>query len=476
MPSPRLNKQSLEAMAATVCIQCPVYNEPDVIYNLLDKVARIRWPQNRLIIQVLDDSTDQTTDMIKDWMARNPELSKCMRHVRRPDREGYKAGNLVYGMNLVEADFFAIFDADFRPNPDYLERMMPYFNADDICAVQARWEFNNRGKSWITLLQSAMLDPHFHIEQTVRSENEYFVTFNGTAGIWRRKAIEDAGGWSYETVTEDLDLCFRAQMRGWRVHYEPSYAVPSELPPTMTAFKAQQMRWTKGTVQVFRKLMLRTLRSNKPWRTKLEATHHLGIGFFHPLLALAAITNLPHAFIQLTSPNLALGGVQLFMCLLTCTATLVYFLLGNYAQYQSKLKTSIAAFFAPIKFTIGFAFSLTTGMASIQGIFEKGGEFVRTPKGVMAINTTANLINKARLQNWLVLATELIVGSANLYFGIMLYNSGYGVAAFFMVFQSLGLLTLGFTTIWERFLMPRAKTVPNTKDPQSNTSKVLLEA
>jgi len=470
-PPAALNEHCKRAMGATVCIQCPVYNEPDVIDALLDKIGRIRWPMERLVIQILDDSNDHTTRLIKEWMIRNPELSSCMRHVRRPNREGYKAGNLVYGMKRVEADFFAIFHADFRPNPDYLERMMPYFDAPEVGAVQARWDFNNRRKSWITLLQSAMLDPHFHIEQTVRCENNYFVTFNGTAGIWRRKAIEDAGGWSYETVTEDLDLCFRAQMRGWRVHYEPSYAVPSELPPTMTAFKAQQMRWTKGTVQVFRKLMLRALRSPKPWPAKLEATHHLGIGFFHPLLAMAAITNLPHTFIQLKSPNLALGGLQLFMCLLTCTATLVYFLMGNYAQYRSKLRTTIAGFFAPLKFTIGFAFSLTTGMASLQGLFEKGGEFVRTPKGAMAISTTASLINKARIRNWIVLAAELGFGAANLCCGIYLYQIGYSVAAFFMALQSFGLLTLALTTVWERFLLPKPVENPSPQNQAEQKKK-----
>lgn len=465
-------------MAAKVCIQCPVYNEPSVIYQLLEKIGRIRWPQSRLTIQILDDSTDQTTEMIQHWMEQNPTLATCMQHVRRPMREGYKAGSLAYGMRLVDADFFVIFDADFRPNPEYLERMMPHFNAKDVGAVQARWEFSNRSKSWITLLQSAVLDPHFHIEQTIRFENGYFMNFNGTAGIWRRTAIEDSGDWTAETVTEDLDLCLRAQIRGWRIHYETEYAVSSELPPTMTAFKTQQIRWTKGTVQVFRKLMLKALKSDKPLKAKLEAIHLLGIGFLHPFVALAAFTNLPHTFIQLKSPNLALGSLQMGMCLLTCSSALIYILLGNYAQYKSKAYTVIATLLAPIQISIGFAFSLTTSLASIQGIFEKGGEFVRTPKGDNAAITTSRLINKAKVKNWLIFFGELSLGTANLYFGIVLYKFGYTVPALFMLLQSFGLLTLSGTTIWERFLLQMLykKRPSNTEKPQKMAPEELIGA
>lgn len=365
-----------------VCVQLPLFNEPLVVEGLLEKVAAIRWPADRLEIQVLDDSTDDTTARIARWLAAHPGEAGRIRHLRRPERRGYKAGALNYGAALSQAQFFAIFDADFLPEPDFLEKLMPHFGDPAVGVVQARWEFANRRASLLTRFQAVFLDAHFVVEQAARHGAGLFFNFNGTAGIWRRAALEHAGGWSDDTVTEDLDLSYRAQMRGWRFVYRGDYAVPSELPESVTAFKSQQRRWTKGGIQVARKQLGLILCSGLPARVKREAAWHLMVGCVHPLLVVFSLLFVPYLvvlgpaqqgwFWALLNPvnMLLLGG-----------GSVVFYVTGQYFRQREWREGLLWLVFAPFVMTFGLAMSVTCTAAVIEGLLTRGGEFVRTPKG-----------------------------------------------------------------------------------------------
>ncbi len=370
--------------APRVCVQCPVYNEPLVIDALLEAVAGIRWPEGRLEIQVLDDSSDATTALIVDWLARHPREAVKFQHVRRARREGYKAGALAHGVSLTDAEFFAIFDADFRPGADFLEALMPHFVAPDVAVVQARWEFANRHASLLTRFQALFLDAHFVVEQTARHTAGLFFNFNGTAGIWRRAALDAAGGWTSDTVTEDLDVSYRAQLLGWRFVYRGDYAVPSELPENISAFKSQQRRWTKGGVQVMRKQLGTILRSGVPARIKREATWHLSVGFIHPLLVAFAVMLVPYfLYVPMASGGSAgwLWFTQPVALVFTFWATIGLYVAGQQLRRGEWLRSLGVVVASPLILSFGLAMSVTNTVAVIEGLCQRGGEFVRTPKG-----------------------------------------------------------------------------------------------
>ncbi|MEM9158835.1 MAG: glycosyltransferase family 2 protein [Verrucomicrobiota bacterium] len=443
---------------ARVCLQCPIYNEPDVIEELLDRVSGIKWPDAYLEIQILDDSDDETTERIERWIGRHPSQARNIIHVRRRERrKGYKAGSLAHGLTLTDAEFIGIFDADFRPEVDFLHQLMPRFADERVAAVQSRWGFNNRMSSWLSIVQAVLLEPHFFVEQTARSDNELFITFNGTAGIFRRRSIEDAGGWSHDTVTEDFDLSCRIQLRREKILYVPEYSVQSELPPSLTAFKAQQFRWTKGTVQTFRKHMLGIFRSDQPLRVKLESLHQLGIGFFHPVLFLATILNAPTFLIQTTTPNVPLGVAQLTMSFLTCGSALTYFFMGQYLHHKSFVKAFGMLMISPLLLSVSMAMCLTTGLASARGAFENGGEFVRTPKGKLAHNASLLWKKSAQLDFLLPLAGEIIIGTGLATFSIFLYSTGRPISGTLFGMQSFGLVLFASTTIQERYLSRKSR-------------------
>ena len=368
------------ATAPLVCVQCPVYNEPLVMEALLDSVAGLRWPADRLEIQILDDSSDETTAITAAWLERHPAVAGRFRHVRRAERSGYKAGALAHGMALTGAEFFAIFDADFRPAPDFLESLMPSFAEPGVGLVQARWEFANRRASLLTRFQALFLDAHFVIEQAARHAAGLFFNFNGTAGIWRRAALEEAGGWTPDTVTEDLDVSYRAQLRGWRFVYHGDYGVPSELPENISAFKSQQRRWTKGGIQVMRKQLLNILRSPVPARIKREATWHLLVGFIHPLLIAFAVLLVPY-FIYAPQSSGWLLPAQPVVLVFTLWATLGFYIAARQLRHGAWIESVYIVLAAPLILSFGLAMSVTNTVAVIEGLCQRGGEFVRTPKG-----------------------------------------------------------------------------------------------
>jgi cellulose synthase/poly-beta-1,6-N-acetylglucosamine synthase-like glycosyltransferase len=285
-----------QAALPFVTVQLPVFNELHTVDRLLDAAAALDYPRDRLEIQLLDDSTDETRHVAGRAVARLRAQGINVAHITREHRQGFKAGALAAGLAKARGELIAIFDADFVPSPDFLERVVPQFDDPDVGCVQTRWGHLNRDFSIFTQIQALGVDGHFVVEQTARSRAGLFINFNGTAGVWRRTCIADAGGWQGDTLTEDLDLSYRAQLRGWRMVYLPEVVVPAELPAQMSAFKQQQARWAQGSIQTAIKLLPSLLRSDQPWTTKLEGAIHLTGYLVHPLMLLVILLTLPMSF------------------------------------------------------------------------------------------------------------------------------------------------------------------------------------
>jgi len=442
-----------------VCVQCPLYNEPLVVEALLEAVTAIRW-NGPLEIQILDDSTDSTPQIIERWLQAHPQAATRVSHIRREKRSGYKAGALAFGMERTNAEFFAIFDADFRPEPDFLEHLIPYFDNPKIGVVQARWEFSNRRSSILTRFQGIFLDAHFVIEQVARSSAGFFFNFNGTAGIWRRAALEDAGGWTPDTVTEDLDASYRAQRLGWKFVYLANYSVPSELPENLTAFKSQQHRWTKGGIQVARKQLGSIFQSDLPGRIKREAFNHLTIGFVHPLLVAFSVLFVPYLYLM-GHVHLAWMWIVVnpVVVLITAGSTVVLYISGQYFRQAQWREGLIVLFTAPLLLAFGLAMSVTCCVAMLEGLLTKGGEFVRTPKGGRAVKSGGMLASlRGRPLFATVIAIELIIGLGMLlgalYFG---HHDMIAIALTLLVKASgfLGLAALSTHDLWPRAVPAR---------------------
>src|SRR5581483_4705383 len=293
-PEPRL----LFTELPIVTVQLPLFNEMYVAARLLDAVALIDYPRDRFEVQVLDDSTDETQAICRAKIAEIAATGIDIKYIHRTDRTGFKAGALANGLKVSRGEFVLVFDADFVPPADILERTIHYFADDKGGMVQVRWDHVNRDYSRLTELQAMMLDGHFVIEHTARYRSGRFFNFNGTAGMWRRSAIEDAGGWSHDTLTEDMDLSYRAQLRGWQFIYLKDVVSPAELPVEMNAFKSQQFRWAKGSIQVAKKLLPAIWRSKVPFNVKLEAFFHLTNNFAYPLLLLLSMLLLPNLLVR----------------------------------------------------------------------------------------------------------------------------------------------------------------------------------
>ncbi len=268
-------KQIPEESLPFVTVQLPIYNEKYVVERLIDQIIKFDYPKDRFEIQILDDSTDDTLDISRRKAEECIALGFDVKHVTRKVRTGYKAGALKEGMKTAKGDFIAIFDADFLPKSDFLQKTLPMFKDKKVGVVQTRWEHINQDYSMITKLQAFQLNVHFTVEQSGRQEGNFMLQFNGTGGIWRRKTIEDAGGWEADTLTEDLDLSYRAQIKGWQIVYLQDVGSPAELPAEMNGLKSQQFRWMKGGAETAKKMLPAVWRSDLPLRTKFHASLHL---------------------------------------------------------------------------------------------------------------------------------------------------------------------------------------------------------
>lgn len=346
-----------------------------VAKRLIDSVAALDWPNEKLHIQVLDDSTDETSVIVEECVCHWLSMGKIISHIRRSDRKGFKAGALSEGLKKTDSLFVAVFDADFLPSPDFLIKTMHNFEDKNVGLVQARWDFINSDFSFLTRLQHILLAPHFEIEHQVRFRRSMFFNFNGTAGIWRREAIEDAGGWESDTVTEDLDLSYRAQIVGWKFIYVNDVTVPSELPATISAFRSQQQRWAKGSVQTARKIIPRILSVNLPFRVKLEAFMHLLANLGWLLGALVTLTLYPTLKARISVGPYQIIWLDIPLFLFSGLSIIFYYF--YYAIKKGKHSLIIVLPLLPA-ITIGLAPSITISV--LKGFFTKGGIFERTPK------------------------------------------------------------------------------------------------
>lgn len=366
---------SVDCTSATITVQLPMYNEQFVAKRIIDATAQLDWPVEHLHIQVLDDSTDETRDIVDSVSAMWRDQGINIEVMRRTERTGYKAGALAEGLRSAEGEFIAIFDADFVPEKDFLRRMLPHFSTPETGMVQARWGFLNRETSWLTRVQGLLLGPHFGIEHQVRNSLGAFFNFNGTAGIWRKRTIVDGGGWEADTVTEDLDLSYRAQLRGWRFKYVDDVVVPSELPITLADFRAQQQRWAKGSIQTARKILPQVLKARQPLLVKLEACAHLLANFGWVCGAVASLTLYPALLGRgpISTAEALLIDLPLF--LLACGAILSYFFCYAYSTTGFRHVRWL-----PLLPLLTLGVSPSLALASISGLFRRGGAFNRTAK------------------------------------------------------------------------------------------------
>ncbi|ABQ25763.1 glycosyltransferase [Geotalea uraniireducens] len=359
----------------SVTVQLPLYNERFVAERLLDAAAGLDWPRERLEIQVLDDSDDDTCRLVDQRAAWWRKQGVAITVVRRTSRDGYKAGALANGLATAHGEYIAVFDADFIPPPDFLHATMPWFRNQDVGMVQTRWSFCNADHSWFTGIQSLLLGPHFSIEHRVRYRQGLFFNFNGTAGVWRRSAIESAGGWQSDTVTEDLDLSYRAQLAGWRFVYREECQVPSELPVTMAALRSQQQRWAKGSIQTARKILPRLLQERLPPAVKIEAMAHLMANIYWLLGMIVMLTLYPAVTWRVGIGLHQVLRIDLPLFLATSGAIMSYFLLYSIRSGSKSLLRHVVLLPA---LTIGLAPSIS--LSVLKGLFRPGGEFERTPK------------------------------------------------------------------------------------------------
>lgn len=367
-----------DASWPVVTLQLPVYNEALVIERLIDACAEINYPRRLLEIQVLDDSTDETVTLaarrVAYWQARGLDIV----HICRTVRTGYKAGALQNGLKIARGEFIAIFDADFIPTPDFLQRLIPAFADPQVGMVQARWAHLNAEGSLLTKIQAFGLDAHFAVEQYVRNQAGCFMNFNGTAGVWRATCIEDAGGWQGDTLAEDLDLSYRAQLKGWQFRYQGGVEVPAELPVDINALRAQQFRWTKGAAETARKVMAKLWKSDQPRRVKWEGTLHLTAHTVFPFVVLAAVLHAP----LLVLSNFDRGPGELYFAIMGfgLLGFVGFFLAQLLAQRALYPDWSRRLWFFPLFMAGSMGMAVNNTRAVFQALRGKPTAFVRTPK------------------------------------------------------------------------------------------------
>jgi cellulose synthase/poly-beta-1,6-N-acetylglucosamine synthase-like glycosyltransferase len=359
-----------------VTIQLPLYNELYVVERLIDAVCAIDYPQDKLEIQVLDDSTDETVEVAAKIVEEKKKLAFDISYIHRENRKGYKAGALKEGLAIAKGKYIAIFDADFIPRKNFLKKTLSFFSDENIGMVQTRWEHLNSNYSVLTKAQALALDGHFVIEQTVRNKAGFFINFNGTGGVWRKECIEDAGNWHSDTLTEDLDLSYRAQLIGWNFIFLKDFTSPAELPSEINALKAQQFRWTKGAIETAKKILPLVWKSKVPLRVKLQSTFHLSNNLVFPFILLVAILNVPLIFIKNSGSHEVYFALMSVFVLAFISTFLFYF----YSQrdVRSDWRKKIVMF--PLFMAGSMGLAVNNSRAVFEGLMNRKSEFVRTPK------------------------------------------------------------------------------------------------
>jgi cellulose synthase/poly-beta-1,6-N-acetylglucosamine synthase-like glycosyltransferase len=418
--------------------------------RLIDAVCKLDYPRELLEIQVLDDSTDETRSVAEQAVRRNAAKGIDITYLHRTDRTGYKAGALEAGMKVAKGEFIAIFDADFIPTTDFLRRTVPFFSDPKVAMVQARWGHINQDYSLLTRIQAILLDGHFVLEHGGRNRSGLFFNFNGTAGVWRREAILTPGGWQHDTLTEDLDLSYRAQLRGWRFVFLPELIAPAEVPVEMNSFKSQQHRWAKGSIQTCRKVLPRLLQSNLPVAVKTEAFFHLTANFNYPLMCVLSVLMAPSMVIRYNMGwyEMLIIDVPLFFA---ATFSVANFYMVCQRElfpdtWTSRLK------YLPFLMSIGIGLCINNARAVLEALFGKdSGEFARTPKyGIERESDDW----QGKKYHQIELAQPLIECALGLYFTITVFyalaNGIYGTLPFLVLFQ-VGFLYTGLLSIVQQF-------------------------
>ena len=431
-----------------VTIQLPLYNEMYVADRLIEAVCAIEYPAGLLEIQVLDDSTDDTCSIAELAVRRFAAQGHDIKYIHRTNRTGYKAGALEEGLKVARGEFVGIFDADFIPTSDFLVKLMPHFVDANVGMVQARWGHINQDYSLLTKIQSILLDGHFVLEHGGRNRAGCFFNFNGTAGVWRRAAISDAGGWQHDTLTEDLDLSYRAQLRGWRFVFVSSLVAPAEVPVEMNSFKSQQHRWAKGSIQTCRKLLPQILRANVPLGVKAEAFFHLTANFNYPLMCVLSILIFPSMVIRYNMGwyEMLLIDVPLFFA---ATFSVCNFYMVCQREIHSDWLTRVK--YLPFLMSIGIGLSINNTRAVFEALFNQQSEFARTPKYRIE-GASDEWVGKKYHQT--VAIQPLIELALGLYFTATVFyalaNQIYGTLPFLMLFQ-IGFLYTGLVSIVQQY-------------------------
>jgi cellulose synthase/poly-beta-1,6-N-acetylglucosamine synthase-like glycosyltransferase len=431
-----------------VTIQLPLYNEMYVADRLIASVCAIDYPRELLEIQVLDDSIDETRGIAELTVRRFAAEGVDIKYIHRVDRTGYKAGALEAGLNVARGEFIAIFDADFIPTPDFLTRLMPHFREPKVAMVQARWGHINEDYSLLTKIQAILLDGHFILEHGGRNRGGRFFNFNGTAGVWRRVAIDDAGGWQHDTLTEDLDLSYRAQLRGWQFVFVPGVIAPAEVPVEMNAFKSQQHRWAKGSIQTCRKLLPRILKSDLPLGVKAEAFFHLTANFNYILMCVLSILMFPAMVIRYN-----MGWYEMILIDVPLFFAATFSFCNFYMVCQREIHTDWLARvkYVPFLMSVGIGLSVNNTRAVFEALFNRESEFNRTPKYRIEGDGDEWVEKKYRQSVAVQPLVELALG---LYFTATIFyalaNQIYGTLPFLVLFQ-VGFLYTGLLSIVQQY-------------------------
>jgi cellulose synthase/poly-beta-1,6-N-acetylglucosamine synthase-like glycosyltransferase len=414
-------------------IQLPIFNEQFVVERLLDAICRLDYPLEKLDIQVLDDSTDETVAVARGLVNHYAAKGFPIRYHHRSNREGFKAGALSEGLKTAKGEFIAIFDADFVPPEDFLFRTIHHFTDPKIAMVQTRWTHINRNYSFLTEVEAILLDGHFVLEHSGRACSNVFFNFNGTAGVWRRSAIDDAGGWQHDTLTEDTDLSYRAQLKGWKFIYLQDVECPAELPVEMTAFKTQQARWAKGLIQTSKKILPQVLKSDQRFHVKLEAWYHLTANLSYPLMIVLSVLLLPAMIIRFYQGWFQMMYIDLPLFMASTFSISSFYLVSQRELFPGKWFRALL--YLPFLMALGIGLTVTNTRAVLEALLGKQSEFTRTPKyHVESKKDKVRANNYRRGLGW-VPWVELLIGC---YFAITVYyaidNENYITVPFLILF------------------------------------------
>ncbi|HLK34849.1 MAG TPA: cellulose synthase family protein [Terriglobales bacterium] len=416
-----------------VTVQLPIFNEQFVVERLVDTVCRLDYPKDKLDIQLLDDSTDETKMVARRLVERYAELGYPITYHHRTNREGFKAGALREGMKSAQGEFIAIFDADFVPPADFLLRVVHYFTDPNVGMVQGRWSHINRDYSFLTNVEAILLDGHFILEHGARSRSNVFFNFNGTAGMWRKRAIEEAGGWQHDTLTEDTDLSYRAQLKGWKFVYLEDVECPAELPVEMTAFKTQQARWAKGLIQTAKKILPQVMRSKVSWRVKLEAWYHLTANISYPLMIALSVLLLPAMIIRFYQGWFQMLYIDLPLFLASSFSISSFYLVSQKVLYPRHWYRCLL--YLPFLMALGIGLTITNSRAVLEALFGKQSAFTRTPKYRIESKTDKARSRAYRRRLGWVPWIELLIGT---YFVLTVYyavvNENFVTVPFLVLF------------------------------------------